>query len=205
MTWDNISIEQFAELQATFKDKPDNAVDKLNQKILQVSIITGKDLEEVEKMTLDDLKEIEDLLHSPLPTKIHKRFTVGGVVYRFMTNPNELTAGEYMSIMEAAKDNPFEALHRIMFDIARPIKLTLKGWKDYELEDHEIADRIEDFKKMPISVANPIAVFFCRLSKDLTSALVDYSHKELQKQTERMKKMEKEIQDELRDLQDGVG
>ena len=204
MTWDNVSIEQFAELQKTFKDKPTNPVDKLNQKILQVSIITGKDLEEVEKMTLKELEEIEKLLVTPLPTKIHKRFELNGVIYEFITNAKELAGGNYMSIMESIKEDPFSNLHMVMFNIARPIKFGWKGFKPYEFEAHEIPDRIEDFKKMPISVANPIAVFFCRLSESLTAASQDSLLKETQKMTEKVKKMTEEIQAEL-DSIDGDG
>lgn len=197
MTWDNVTIEQFAELQKTLNQKHDNPVDKLNQWILQVSIITGKDLEEVEKMTIEELKPIEKLLITPIPTKLHKRFHINGIAYKFITNPNELTGGQYMSIMEYVKDDPFKRLNEIMFCLARPIKLTLKGWKEYDFEAHEIADRMEDFKKMPISIANPIAVFFCRLSKDLTKSLESSSLEEIQKLTEMVQKMTEEIQQEM--------
>lgn len=202
MTWDDITIEQFAELQKTFKDKPDNIVDKLNQRILQTSIITGKDLDEVERMTLKELDEIDKLIKTPLPTKLHKRFRINGIVYEFITNARELAGGQYMSIMESIKEDPFDHLHVVMFNISRPIKITLKGFKSYEFEASEIPDRIEDFKKMPISIANPIAVFFCNLSKDLMISLQDYSLKNQEILTKRIKQMIQELEE---DLQDGDG
>jgi hypothetical protein len=200
MDWSKITIEQFVKVQKIVKEEPIDELDLHAQKKLVAEIITGKPIEEIENMLMADIDNIYlECLAPSLPQKIVKRFKINGYKYEFDLEATNLTSGRYMSIMEGIKGDPLDNLHSVLFNVAYPIKRTVTGgFKRYNFEASEIHKRIEDFKQMPITIANPIAVFFCNLSKDLTNVSVDYSF-------EKLMKMKKEMDQMTAHLLDGDG
>ena len=211
MTWNDVTIEHFAEIQKILEDEPPEGatVNEVNlhvhnTKKLIAEVLTDKSIEEIDEMLVGELEDIHDFICSDLPLRMHKRYKVNGITYQFTPDATELNSGSYISIMEEIKGNPFNTLHKVMFNIGKPMKFGFRkklifiGWKRYNLKPHQIHKEIEAFKKMPISIANPIAVFFCSLSKDLTNVLEDYS-------LNQMKEMTNQMDNLALDLQDGDG
>lgn len=200
MDWNKITIEQFVKTQAIINQEPEDELDLHAQKKLIAEIITGKSIEEIENMLMSDIDNIYlECLTPSLPQKIVKRFKLNGVKYEFDLEATDLTSGRYMSIMESIKGNPLDNLHSVLFNIAHPIKRNALGvFKRYNFEANEVHKRIEDFKQMPIFIANPIAVFFCNLSKALTDVSVDSS-------LAKLNLMKREMEELTADLVDGVG
>lgn len=200
MDWNKITIEQFVKTQAIINQEPEDELDLHAQKKLIAEIITGKSIEEIENMLMSDIDNIYlECLTPSLPQKIMKRFKLNGVKYEFDLEATDLTSGRYMSIMESIKGNPLDNLHSVLFNIAHPIKRNALGvFKRYNFEANEVHKRIEDFKQMPIFIANPIAVFFCNLSKALTDVSVDSS-------LAKLNLMKREMEELTADLVDGVG
>lgn len=200
MDWSKITIERFVKTQAIINQEPVDELDLHAQKKLIAEIITGKSIEEIENMLMSDIDNIYlECLTPSLPQKIMKRFKLNGVKYEFDLEATDLTSGRYMSIMESIKGNPLDNLHSVLFNIAHPIKRNALGvFKRYNFEANEVHKRIEDFKQMPIFIANPIAVFFCNLSKALTDVSVDSS-------LAKLNLMKREMEELTADLVDGVG
>ena len=200
MDWNKITIEQFVKTQAIINQEPEDELDLHAQKKLVAEIITRKSIEEIENMLMSDIDNIYlECLTPSLPQKIVKRFKLNGVKYEFDLEATDLTSGRYMSIMESIKGNPLDNLHSVLFNIAHPIKRNALGvFKRYNFEANEVHKRIEDFKQMPIFIANPIAVFFCNLSKALTDVSVDSS-------LAKLNLMKREMEEMTADLVDGVG
>jgi len=200
MDWSKITIEQFVKTQAIINQEPVDELDLHAQKKLIAEIITGKSIEEIENMLMSDIDNIYlECLTPSLPQKIVKRFKLNGVKYEFDLEATDLTSGRYMSIMESIKGNPLDNLHSVLFNIAHPIKRNALGvFKRYNFEANEVHKRIEDFKQMPIFIANPIAVFFCNLSRALTDVSVDSS-------LAKLNLMKREMEELTADLVDGVG
>lgn len=200
MDWNKITIEQFVKTQAIINQEPEDELDLHAQKKLIAEIITGKSIEEIENMLMSDIDNIYlECLTPSLPQKIVKRFKLNGVKYEFDLEATDLTSGRYMSIMESIKGNPLDNLHSVLFNIAHPIKRNALGvFKRYNFEANEVHKRIEDFKQMPIFIANPIAVFFCNLSRALTDVSVDSS-------LAKLNLMKREMEELTADLVDGVG
>jgi hypothetical protein len=200
MDWNKITIEQFVKTQAIINQEPEDELDLHAQKKLIAEIITRKSIEEIENMLMSDIDNIYlECLTPSLPQKIVKRFKLNGVKYEFDLEATDLTSGRYMSIMESIKGNPLDNLHSVLFNIAHPIKRNALGvFKRYNFEANEVHKRIEDFKQMPIFIANPIAVFFCNLSKALTDVSVDSS-------LAKLNLMKREMEELTADLVDGVG
>jgi len=200
MDWNKITIEQFVKTQAIINQEPEDELDLHAQKKLVAEIITRKSIEEIENMLMSDIDNIYlECLTPSLPQKIVKRFKLNGVKYEFDLEATDLTSGRYMSIMESIKGNPLDNLHSVLFNIAHPIKRNALGvFKRYNFEANEVHKRIEDFKQMPIFIANPIAVFFCNLSKALTDVSVDSS-------LAKLNLMKREMEEQTAELVDGVG
>ena len=64
-----------------------------------------------------------------------------------------------------------------------------------EFEAKDVADRINDFKQMTLGVANPAAVFFSEVRKELHSLLENFLLKEMGTLTEKMKEQEAILND----------
>lgn len=174
--WKDVNIELYSKLYPTFKTKGMTDTEIIDNKIKQLSLIKGISLEDAEKCTTLEANRIKELLELPLPTKIVKYFKLNGVTYRFNINANELEAGGYIGVMNAIKDDPIKNLHVSLFNLATPVKYKWyrAKWVAYEFEPSEVEDRMNDFKQLPMSIANPIAVFFSTLSKVLTPVTQDY-------------------------------
>lgn len=177
--WDNITIDQYIRVVESARRETDDPLTILNEKVKQVSIVTGLPEDEVEDLTLDQIKEIKTLLDSEMPHIKPRRFKFKGVTYRPIYDPKELTGGKYSAIMNLCQD-PLNKLHQILFLLCVPQKRTLFGWKDYEFESNEMGDKIKEFRELPMGIANPISVFFCALSENLMKAIQDYSDQKLQ-------------------------
>lgn len=177
--WDNVTIENFVGLQQALKDEENDS--KFDSLIKKICFLTGKSVEEVKQMDINQISKINKLLKTPLPTQLMTNFKLNGIRYRVILNARELTGERYTAIMNTAKRGTLENLHQIMFLISEPIKWGFRkkfpfvGWKSYEFKPSEVPERIKDFHKLPLKVANPVSVFFSQLSKDLTKAILDYS------------------------------
>ena len=191
--WDKVTIEGYVAFTNSLKEKPENNVDIINLQIKRVCYLTGCEPEEAEALSTKGLGAINKLVNTPKPQKLITRFKLNGINYRFKLLSGVRTGGEYAAIMNAVKGGQLENLHHVMFLISEPIKrhwLFFWKWKAYEFEATDIPQRIQDFKQLTLDIANPAAVFFSRLSKELTSLLLDYSVDQLKEMTENMSKLE---------------
>ena len=198
--WSEIDIELFVKLYPTFKDKGLDANEIIENKQLQLSLIKNISFEDAEYCLKSEAIKVKELLDSPIPKKIVKYFKLNGVTYRFNTSANELDSSGYIGVMNAIKEDPIKNMHLSIFNLATPVKYSWlrSKWVSYDFKPSEVIDRINDFKRMPINIAYPIAVFFLTLSKDLTNVTQDYLSQSLMK-------MEKEINATKEDLQNMVG
>lgn len=197
-SWDEISLDAYSRLYPLIIEKPKTALEQVNLNYRRIMSVMDCEVEDVDTLTVDEVTKFNNLITSEMPTKIYKRFVVNGYKYEFNLDANTLNAGGYASIMSDIQDKPYNILYKIMFNIATPIKLTPLGYKPYEFEKTDIHKRMDEFKQMPISVANPIAVFFCNLSKALTGVTEDYL-------SNQMKKMQTSLDHLKEDLQDTDG
>ena len=196
--WSQVTLEQYAKLHPTLTVEGLSDLELVDNKIKQISILTGLSLKDAENTPLTYMDSIRELLETPLPTKIHRRFRIGRQNYEFNLDANKLKQGGYVGIMNAVKDDSIKNMHLTMFNLAKPIKATWLGWKQFDFENHEVSERLEEFKQMPISVAYPIAVFFLSLSKDLINGSQDYLKTSLEK-------MNKALSETKEDLVDTAG
>ena len=203
--WKGINIKQFIQLYPTFKVEGVGDGVEVDYKVLahriidnkakQLSIIMNISEKEAMNCTNKEGHQVKLLLETPLPTKIVKTFRLKGIVYQFNMDANALNTGGYVGSMNAIKEDPIKNMHVSMFNLAKPVKYSwLRAkWIPYEFKNEDIGDRMKDFLDMPISVAYPIAVFFLKLSKDLTPVMEDYLKESLEKMSNSLDEIKEDL------------
>jgi hypothetical protein len=175
--WSDITIRKYIE-RVKLSRKSGSELETIEQMIKLAAVTFECSEEEAANIGLDKLNQVNQLFKSEKPTKIVKEIRLNGQHFEFELNPNKLTASQYAGVMEATKDIDIN-LHLFLFHLARPYNYSWFKKKYIKLEDHQTIELIDQFKDIPMSVANPIAVFFFNLSIEFTRILNDYSDQKL--------------------------
>ena len=175
--WSDITIRKYIE-RVKLSRKSGTELETIEQMIKLAAVTFECSEEEAANIGLDKLNQVNQLFKSDKPTKIVKEIRLNGQHFEFELNPNKLTASQYAGVMEATKDIDIN-LHLFLFHLARPYNYSWFRKKYIKLEDHQTIELIDQFKDIPMSVANPIAVFFFNLSIEFTRILNDYSDQKL--------------------------
>lgn len=185
--WSQVTVQQYAKYYPLREEKPTDPLEAHDLKMEKICALTGMELKEVLELTEDILGFVDDLERTPFPKKMIKYFRLNGQLYKVKPNPRSFTAGEFMAVMNACKDNTVDGLHRILFNVCDPIK-NIFG-KKIKFKPEDIEDRMNDFKKLPVSIGWPIALFFWNLSDELNKNILEFS-------TQQMEKLNKKLQKE---------
>lgn len=196
--WSDITIRKYIE-RVKLSRRSGSELETIEQMIKLAAVTFECSEEEAANIGLDKLNQVNQLFKSEKPTKIVKEIRLNGQHFEFELNPNKLTASQYAGVMEASKDIDLN-LHLFLFHLARPYNYSWFRKKYIKLEDHQTIQLIDQFKDIPMSVANPIAVFFFNLSIEFTRILNDYSD---QKMKEMNKILDQTKTDLLKDM-DGL-
>ena len=181
--WESITVDQFQRIDAVHKVK-DAADIMLEAEI--ISVLANVPVEEVMKISLTDLKVINQSLAfmETLPsTELQEKIKHRGEVYWFNNDLTKLLISQYIdvSVYTKSQGDIVANLHILLSIFLRP-----KG--DEYSYDTMIA-RAEVFKHLPVSVAYPMVVFFCNVFNNFVSATKDYLEIEAQNQIEELKLM----------------
>ncbi len=195
--WNQVTVEMFQELSKTFKEEPQTVSGAMDLLIKRAVILTDLEVSEIEELPIEELYKVNDLLKKPMPEKIPKYIKHKGHLYAIRLNPKEESARVHMAVMNNCKEDGIKSMHRIMFSVCRPIK-SLWSQKELKLSPTEIEQRIEDFKQLPISLVNPVVVFFWALTNRLMTDILEYSD-------EKMKEMQKMVAGQTDILENTVG
>jgi hypothetical protein len=177
-SWDDITLGQYIQLRPVLNTDMNDV-----KRIINVlAVLTNEKTDLIKEITIPNyhviLKKIS-FLNDPLPTELEKNlFKIGGQLYKFKLNSNKLLFGEYinlMEIMQKASDNEeiiYENLHKIFTIICRPVKKTILGIKEIKVTSEDVRNNADNFfNNMSISIAYPIAVFFCNHYPDLIKVI----------------------------------
>lgn len=157
-SWEDVSIKQFIALHK-LKFEEQEALDYM---VNVVSIICDLKYSEVNKISIVDLRGIFSKLNfiNELPDsrQITSLYECEGVGYECCHDISKITAGQYIDLKGFIKEDAILNLHNVMAVLYIP-----KKKKYNEVSVMDIADKF--FEKMPVTVAYPLAVFFCNLLK----------------------------------------
>ncbi len=189
--WSDITIRKYIE-RVKLSRRSGSELETIEQMIKLAAVTFECSEDEAANIGLDKLNQVNQLFKSEKPTKIVKEIRLNGRHFEFELNPNKLTASQYAGVMEATKDIDLN-LHLFLFHLARPYNYSWFRKKYIKLEDYQTIQLIDQFKDIPMSVANPIVVFFFNLSIEFTKILNDYSD-------QKMKEMKKILDQTKTDL-----
>ncbi|MGL4598542.1 MAG: hypothetical protein ACRCYO_13575 [Bacteroidia bacterium] len=188
----NIDVGDLTDLESISLQR--KMVDEL---IAKAVCLTNIDPEVIEALPMKELYKVNDLIKKPIPQKIREFFRLDGQLYQVCLNPTKENARRYMSVMNACKDNGVDNFHRIMFAISKPINNVVRR-KEVPIPPDKIDSVVESFKRIPISTAQPVVVFFCNLSIKLINDSLEFSNRQ-------MKEIQTLLQAEAASLKDMVG
>lgn len=217
--WNDITLEQYVAVYKTLDEQPTTPEAQLDLLIKRTCLLTNKEPDWVEdNCTMKDLAKMQDFLKADLPLKLITDFRFNGKRYKISTNPmdydpdtyksvvkngdnmekidaHKLDFDRYMSVMNQLKDRKLQNLHKVIFQICREV-----DWRGRTIpfDLGKIGETIESFKQLPLKIANPISVFFCSLSENLTQSTLEYL-------TNKMKTQTKELQTEIDSLSYSAG
>ena len=188
--YSEVTISQLIEIKAIDEDKSiDNEpAPELTRAILKLSVFNGVPYEKLESMPLaeikEDIKKLAFLDTLPSDKKV-EWFKCGGYWWKVNYDITKLSAGNYID-MDMWVKKPDEILnnsHKILSIFCQPFKWLRKYKKITDEQKFEI------LKNVPVSVAYPLAVFFCNLFSNLIESMPDY----LQQQSQQLMKEAQEL------------
>jgi len=132
----------------------------------------------VRNMKATDITEICNILNNMFDTEhqLVNRFKLNGVDYGFIPELDDITFGEYVDLDTFIGDN--DNLHRAANVLFRPIEF--KRGDRYTIKDYD-SDTSEVAKDFPLDVVLGAIVFFYRLGKDLSVAMMNSLDKKNEK------------------------
>jgi hypothetical protein len=132
----------------------------------------------VRNMKATDITEICNILNNMFDTEhqLVNRFKLNGVDYGFIPELDDMTFGEYVDLDTFIGDN--DNLHRAANVLFRPIEF--KRGDRYTIKDYD-SDTSEVAKNFPLDVVLGAIVFFYRLGKDLSVAMMNSLDKKNEK------------------------
>ena len=196
-SWKDITIGQYINLlPSATKGKGDfeTIYHKLN-------VLFGNTIDEARDLTMDEieskLKGLDFMSHPPSGKPV-KRFKLKGQWYEVKANIKDHKAENYMFVMDRLKElnrdpeTTEKNLHLIMATVCHPIKR--KGFKWVSV-NNDLAETAQTFYNfMPISVAYPISVFFCELSKVSIPTIKNYLNTTIDKVEKETTQIKKDLQ-----------
>ena len=171
MTWNDISLKQFLEIQKIY-DKEMSDFEKSKHLI---SIIYDKDINDIPVRDLDSyLKEIASLLNTPPEqAKIKKEYVINGYKYKLSPKIEDMSTGQFWDFTEYSK-NPTKNIHKILSCFLIP-----DGMKYGTGYDIDVV--LKDMDSLAITDVNAISFFLLAKLRRLQKIILIYSIAEMMK------------------------
>lgn len=164
-SWEHVTIKQYCELHA-LKSLEQDPIDYM---VDVVAILCELKYEVACALTLPQLRQIFEQLGfiEQLPTgPVQARLEIDKQLYVAKIDVSKISADQYISFKDFTKNDTVANLHNVMSSLYVPYKK-----KFNEIPIAEVAEVF--YNKMPITVAYPLAVFFCDLLGNSTPLIQD--------------------------------
>lgn len=206
-TWDKVPLKNFTHYLEYNDEKPETDQQRFDLLYKRTCAILDCDIDTAKKLTGEEQMQLIKLFKTPMPTRLMLHFKHKGHHYKPIIQAKKLTGARYAAIKNLGSRGLSNTLHQVMFLVCEPVKFGFRkrfpfiGWKPYEIDENDIAQRIEDFKTLPMEVVNPISIFFLKVSESLKSHLDDYLMEELQRKNEELEQLQVSLEKDMDGLQ----
>ena len=174
MNWKDITIDKIQRIEQLEEDNP------IRKVAYTIAIIKDVPIEEINKWTIDQLREVDLSFLNEIPQKnLTFKFKHNGRRFRLIKSAREMSAHHFIELQELANKDKIEALHEIIGCLS--YRVNIFGRK---IED-DYTWKVENFKSLPIVNFYNYALFFSALYPKLLNATLTY----LKEETEKAKAM----------------
>ena len=178
--WDNITLEQYVEYYKTKSENPTTDEGRYQLLLKRMCILTDLEFEYIdENLTMKDIARMEEFMKMELPQTLILDFVFKNKRYKAEIDPTKYKGGRLFACMNTLKDEDkrLDNIHRTIYNVCWRVD---KKGKPIQLTDDEMIADMEDFRELPLKVANPLYVFFCSLSETLQTLTITYSINQIQ-------------------------
>jgi hypothetical protein len=198
-SWSEVTVEQFIALQNVLKHED---LEQYEKNVAIISIMSGWSDSDVRKITLKSYTNVMKnltFLSSAVEGKLQKHMMVNGKKYRIESDVEQLTGGQYITLMHLMKDQDkvMDNMAEILALFCIPSKKKWFRWTDgtYDSEQHNKV--AEDMKAAKMDVVYPLTGFFFESYKNFAHSMQVFSaltaKKELKKAAKQLKHMKADL------------
>lgn len=163
--------------QKIFELSPDE--NSLDYKIKAISILTGRTVDEVESLSIDEFKALANKIKIPdLSNKLVFTSKINGIRFDAILNMKEISTAEFLEVSTFTKDEKsiIKNLHKLMAIFYKPQSKWI-GLKKVSMKRSEVAEMFREH--MDIAIAYPLAVFFLESWKKSTPIILTSLEKKM--------------------------
>lgn len=186
-TWFDVSIESFPLIYDIIRDKD---IDPIDREIRILSILSGLPVSEIEKISIDKLKELIKAVNFIVQMEFPKHqetFKHNG--YRWVVNydVSKLSAGDFISMSKLTESEEMiiQNLPQLVAMFVKPYKFNWFKFKEIEME---YSQRLNHIKTMSVGIVYPLCVFFCKVIENLYPTIEDYLVNQMKESREILEK-----------------
>ena len=191
-SWHEISIEKFPLIYDIVKDKD---IDPIDREIRVISIITDMPVADIEKIRIDQLKELIKSVNFIFKMEFPKAvemFKHNGFRWIVNYDISKLSAGDFISLskLTESEESIISNLPQLVAMFVKPYKFKWLKLKEIEME---YSEKVIHIKSMNVGIIYPLCVFFCKVIEGLYPSIEDYL-------VSQMKEARMTMQSELKEL-----
>jgi len=172
-SWHEISIEKFPLIYDIVKDKDINPIDR---EIRVISIITDIPVADIEKIRIDQLKQLIKSVNFIFKMEFPKAvemFKHNGFRWIVNYDISKLSAGDFISLskLTESEESIISNLPQLVAMFVKPYKFKWLKLKEIEME---YSEKVNHIKSMNVGIIYPLCVFFCKVIEGLYPSIEDY-------------------------------
>lgn len=189
--WQDVTLAQLVELDQLRTRTDLDPEETMNQVL---SVLSGVHIDEIEALPHNErimsYSRMGWLAQYPAKKPKKRVFKLGGTHYRIVSNPAEVSAGEYATIQKIAADGLITNLHQIIACLMIEQRRGWFRWHDVRYDKTTGAQKFAERarlvrEQMPVAQAYPYALFFSKLLPKLLETSLTFfqqQEKKLRKQ-----------------------
>jgi len=176
-SWNQVTLSQLYELDLLRQRTDLDAEEQMNQVL---SVLSGTSIEDIESIPHNEriaiYSRMDWLGQYPNKKPKNRRFKIGGKTYRIVSNPANISAGEYATLQVIASDGNFiKHINQILACLMVEQKRHWFGWEDIRYDKSRSSEEFHRksriiMQELSVGQAYPYALFFSNLLPELLQA-----------------------------------
>ncbi len=176
-SWNQVTLSQLYELDLLRQRTDLDAEEQMNQVL---SVLSGTSIEDIESIPHNEriaiYSRMDWLGQYPNTKPKKRRFKIGGKTYRIVSNPANISAGEYATLQVIASDGNFiKHINQILACLLVEQERHWFGWEDVRYDKSRSSEEFHRksriiMQELSVGQAYPYALFFSNLLPELLQA-----------------------------------